>query len=122
VIRPELAVPGHQMSDMATLRTGGTSSGRLRNRLAGFFHRAVSCTALTGTDAQLTGPRGLNGGFFFTLPLGGIHEIDAPYTHAVREQIQKAELYTQQSGTNPRHQVLTRKHVGRNHCQLKTIR
>src|SRR5437016_7119575 len=56
-----------------------------------------------------------------TLPLRGIHDIDAPYAHSVREQVEKAKLHTHQPGTNPRHPVLTRKHVGRNHCQLKQL-
>src|SRR4051812_45516030 len=57
----------------------------------------------------------LNGGFFFTLPIRRIHEIDAPYSDCVREQIEEAELDTHQPGTNPHHQVLTLQQAGRDH-------
>jgi hypothetical protein len=55
--------------------------------------------ALTQVLARLDQSTGRIGG----LALGGIHEIDAPYTYSVREQIQEAEFYTHQPGTNPHH-------------------
>ena len=58
------------------------------------------------TRRSLTGRRGLTPrNSAFTRPVGASDEMMHPIRHSVREQIQEAEFYTHQSGTNSRRSI-----------------